>query len=882
MKSDNSVGHGYWEGARRLVGTLGVLAVAMGGGTPLQAAGTEAAVSKPAYVATVSEAYTEKVAYVKNGTVKTYYVDGSAKYSVKAVIALTGVDLSQLDRNTHLDLTIGKIEVHQVLGDDPKYVAGRKTAKLTTKVLNELNKAVSTQTVTASWNAKTLTVVLSGVTRPDQENALTAMRADGYSGMATGSVAPVLTGRLILGPVDCAFASIPMTGRATTKLMNSGDKVKRSVTSASIKGKGVGTLGTAAARGTSGVQWEMDAELVTTNTGGTLRVGSGPLTGAQVVVPPGAVAEDTTFFVAQDDMALRPNSGTYSGCALNVATDGATNFNEPLRITVPILDDDTLEPVPYYVDDNGVLHACQVVTIDRAADTMTFATSHASLYTWIYELITGHGGEPAWQTETTFLPSVDGFQVVNNGSSYNGNGECFGMSAYAQWNFENKGGGLYQKYMMPDLPLSRGGTVKGQEVIATRAHTSYARAFQEHYVPILRTRWAENADARFASIKNTLKNTHMPAVLDGRYTDESNAEHGHAFLAIDHNNVDTLRICDPNFPGGICETTGGGELSYGLYTKVVLVGDGSFGTEPMENIYLDAERDFSGSGAAQVNVTSYQDGDTVTERTVTLSGTVESGEVLVEKLEVLLNDTTTFDATLDPNTGAFSVPISLVSGVNKLTFVTKGYVIVDSAGRSSLTAVPNTRLAPFELVYNNAATVLVTLAWNTDDTDLDLYVIDPTGDYSAYYHKTTADGGELDYDDTNGYGPEHWTLLSSDTVRWGQNYRVRLHYYSDHQSETSTVPTRWTVTVSLYEGTARTQTFFYTGVLAYDNSSNYEPLDSGADWADVCVITPVETTSRVAAAHAEMGARGVTHITVPVPSAAQCEAQKKADRLLSR
>ncbi len=122
---------------------------------------------------------------------------------------------------------------------------------------------------------------------------------------------------------------------------------------------------------------------------------------------------------------------------------------------------------------------------------------------------------------------------------------------------------------------------------------------------------------------------------------------------------------------------------------------------------------------------------------------------------------------------------------------------------------------------------------DTYDTDIDTYVIDPTGDYSCYYHKVTADGGELDYDCTTGYGPEHWTLMDTDTLSLDSPYYVRLHYYSDHGNS----PSNYTVNVKLNEGTDLESNYTFRGNLAYSDSSNTGPNATGWDWADVCYIT---------------------------------------------
>lgn len=115
--------------------------------------------------------------------------------------------------------------------------------------------------------------------------------------------------------------------------------------------------------------------------------------------------------------------------------------------------------------------------------------------------------------------------------------------------------------------------------------------------------------------------------------------------------------------------------------------------------------------------------------------------------------------------------------------------------------------------------ILVTLTWDTNGTDLDTYVIDPTGDYSCYYHKVTADGGALDHDVTTGYGPEHWTLTDNNTVRYGQPYKIRVHYYSDHGHG----GTNYTVSIVEYEGTTRQQTQTYRGYLGVSIPSNNQP-----------------------------------------------------------
>jgi uncharacterized protein YfaP (DUF2135 family) len=48
----------------------------------------------------------------------------------------------------------------------------------------------------------------------------------------------------------------------------------------------------------------------------------------------------------------------------------------------------------------------------------------------------------------------------------------------------------------------------------------------------------------------------------------------------------------------------------------------------------------------------------------------------------------------------------------------------------------------------------VLLSWDTDGTDVDLHVVDPTGAHTFYGNRVSPSGGALDVDVTTGFGPE--------------------------------------------------------------------------------------------------------------------------------
>jgi hypothetical protein len=68
----------------------------------------------------------------------------------------------------------------------------------------------------------------------------------------------------------------------------------------------------------------------------------------------------------------------------------------------------------------------------------------------------------------------------------------------------------------------------------------------------------------------------------------------------------------------------------------------------------------------------------------------------------------------------------------------------------------------------------VTISWNTDATDVDLWVIEPDGTKCFYQNRKTKNGGELTEDMTRGYGPERYQAKKAVTGE----YRVLVHYFA--------------------------------------------------------------------------------------------------------
>ena len=79
------------------------------------------------------------------------------------------------------------------------------------------------------------------------------------------------------------------------------------------------------------------------------------------------------------------------------------------------------------------------------------------------------------------------------------------------------------------------------------------------------------------------------------------------------------------------------------------------------------------------------------------------------------------------------------------------------------------------------ADLVITMVWNTDRTDIDLHVIEPTGEECYYEHPRTRMGGRMTRDVTEGFGPEMYTL---EEAKAG-DYRVLANYFGTDANRTN-------------------------------------------------------------------------------------------------
>jgi uncharacterized protein YfaP (DUF2135 family) len=101
--------------------------------------------------------------------------------------------------------------------------------------------------------------------------------------------------------------------------------------------------------------------------------------------------------------------------------------------------------------------------------------------------------------------------------------------------------------------------------------------------------------------------------------------------------------------------------------------------------------------------------------------------------------------------------------------------------------------------------IKIILTWDTDGTDVDLHVINPEDEECYYGFRETKEGGVLDVDITDGYGPEVFTQANAVTGE----YRVKVHYYGNNGYPQSFAR----VQVILFEGTDFEKKYYFEKVL---------------------------------------------------------------------
>lgn len=89
----------------------------------------------------------------------------------------------------------------------------------------------------------------------------------------------------------------------------------------------------------------------------------------------------------------------------------------------------------------------------------------------------------------------------------------------------------------------------------------------------------------------------------------------------------------------------------------------------------------------------------------------------------------------------------------------------------------DTRMIDRRLLRNLPLDLRVVLSWDSDNSDMDLWVTDPSGEKTYYGNRLSHQGGWMSNDFTGGYGPEEFLLRDAMPGK----YRVEANFFGDRQ-----------------------------------------------------------------------------------------------------
>lgn len=408
--------------------------------------------------------------------------------------------------------------------------------------------------------------------------------------------------------------------------------------------------------------------------GGSLSGQPGTPTEAVVVtVPPNTLLVGSEIAIGHNTGSIEPLDGTWGGLIIDVAVSGTPYFANPVEVTVPFSGDPNVIPVPYYVDERGELTAADLLEVDADAGVFTFETWHASDFTFIEALIANLLAE---SYNTRFRPAEHGFQIDNDEGVYTALGDCMGMTSFSLWYFLTKRQNLYHSYLYPVNDDT------GQDVIASRAQLSIS-ANVDHYKSLIvkQQEWLTPAGID-TIIRSSMKNTGKPIMLGLERELVGDPAGGHSVLTYGYVGNDYF-LYDPNEPGQTTTLTFGGDRfqQYGAFKAVYFQGYGSLNVrESYQFIYRDAEDGFTSFDATlqDLNPAPHEraSSEQIAANAFTLTGTVESGGVRIERVEIQAHGRPVERIGGDVGAdGRFRIEnIPLVQGWNSFSLYTLGYV----------------------------------------------------------------------------------------------------------------------------------------------------------------------------------------------------------------
>ena len=521
-----------------------------------------------------------------------------------------------------------------------------------------------------------------------------------------------------------------------------------------------------------------------------------------------------------------PEGFTPLGQAWDINVSNPELLNAPLIIILPYNDagvpDEQLVTVLHY-SAAAEYEPVTLLDVDIAANTVTFDSRVFSPFILGFIDPLNLAALPA-SADLGFDVQENGWDIANFGSYFSAGGNCLGMSAYCAWFFSHEVATLWGHF-----DSSAGEPTSIAHLTATRAHLAqsqfWAAGFHDYESKL-------GPDVTGKLLQYYLHEFRQPMIfkMNGPFG-------GHATVVYGYD-ATGFQFYDVNYPGLVQTINWDTTSGFGAYEDFFafsFIAEPSLGrTEDFADLTSEAEGGFTRS--ADIQLTAPASGAQIAGHETALEGSL-SGSLSSEA--VLLCYVKGLPIVIPAGGGTFSATIPVSNGKNTL-------VLLAGVDRSKQSMWFKNGATLVREVTGQAgiSNLLVTLSWQQDASDVDLYVIEPGGDTAWYDDLSTVNGLDLDIDNTLGFGPEHVTLSTAegDSVQAGP-YHVWVHYYRDRGEDRPSGPTgpvNGTVSILVNEGTPE-QTFSVTPFkINTANPNNDAPGSSGPDWFKIASVEVVK------------------------------------------
>ncbi|MGF6289660.1 hypothetical protein [Paraburkholderia youngii] len=241
---------------------------------------------------------------------------------------------------------------------------------------------------------------------------------------------------------------------------------------------GSGSAGTGNPSSSGSTPGVVSTQTIDVTRGGsiTIQVPGSPLNGTVVTIPPnalGTTGTDTVSVGYADSLPgpLDPSAiaagATVVSKTVQLTHTGTGQLTDSITVTVPY-DTTTVGPnevptVLYWNENIKKYEPVRTIGIDRQAGMISFRTHHFSSYIvgYVAGLFGALSGQISFKAalaggvDTGFRPNPNGFAVANFSTPYGAApfGACYGLAAFADWNFTHNKPALFTNYFGSTNPL---------------------------------------------------------------------------------------------------------------------------------------------------------------------------------------------------------------------------------------------------------------------------------------------------------------------------------------------------------------------------------------------------------------------------------------------